>query len=473
MANTPAAPAASRTSRASASSRVNAFSTSTGRPARMASGRGRGARSGSGHVDRLHRRVGHERLGSSREPWARRERRRRRSARASSRDPTATTSLRVCSRTAAANCAAIPPGPRMPQRSGGAELGSSTVTAPGPAAACRWSAALQVLVCPAHLGHRVGLAHLRPQLAPHGPREQVASGSSIMSRRPRQCISQKPTTARLFRISRPVRRCSAPGWRSRRPRSGRRAPAPRRRLETRPPDISNTTSTCSPPLASRMAAVRSSAAGSTAASAPSSSVLPASPRCSRWRSPGPPRRASPAAAPGCPRRRPRTPPPRSPRRRAGRGRYRCHAVRPWIRSASAAPSSRPSGTGNGLVGAGHGVLRVAARAQEGNHPPPVRSGARHLTAEHERKSRTREVGVLALVNVGEVDAGARTRRSAARRRPATGWARPPREAPPGRRTRRSERAHARAAYVGRARQPPRRPRRRPARRDGGWRRSGR
>ena len=41
----------------------------------------------------------------------------------------------------------------------------------------------------------------------------------------------------------------------------------------RPPDISSTTSTWRPSFASRIAAVRSSASGSTAASAPSSSVF--------------------------------------------------------------------------------------------------------------------------------------------------------------------------------------------------------
>ena len=205
MANTPAARAASRTSRASASLRVNAFSTSTGRPAADGdAARGRGAGVGRGHVDRLHRRVGHERLVAPVRAWARRERRRRRPPGAASRDPTATTSPRVCSRTAAANCAAIPPGPRMPQRRGGAESGSSAVTRPGPAAACRWSAARPG---PRGPGARRTSDRSRPTCGRSSPRtvrsKRSASGSSIMSRRPRQCMSQKPTTAWLFRISGP------------------------------------------------------------------------------------------------------------------------------------------------------------------------------------------------------------------------------------------------------------------------------
>ena len=134
--------------------------------------------------------------------------------------------------------------------------------------------ALHVLVGPAHVRERVGLAHLRHELPARGALEQVRQrllhhvpatrgSASARSRRRRGSFA---SAAR----SRP---CSARGRRSRRPRSGRtaRARSPTA-TNTRPPDISSTTSTPFPPLASIRAALRSSTAGSTTASAPSDSA---------------------------------------------------------------------------------------------------------------------------------------------------------------------------------------------------------
>ena len=83
------------------------------------------------------------------------------------------------------------------------------------------------------------------------------------------------------------------------------------------------------------------------------------------------------------------------------------------------------GDGEGLVGTRHGLLGVPPGAQQGDHPPPARVGARHLAAEHQWKVVLRDVAVLALVDVGEVQPGAWTRPPAARPLPARAWAGPP------------------------------------------------
>ena len=56
----------------------------------------------------------------------------------------------------------------------------------------------------------------------------------------------------------------------------------------------------------------------------------------------------------------RSPPPTHPSRACAQVRYRCQAVRPWISSASAAPSSSPSGIGEDGRLVRHRVLGVAA-----------------------------------------------------------------------------------------------------------------
>ena len=213
MANTPAAAAASSTSRASASLRVKPSPQARACPRRWPAARGRDARSGAWPRKPPPPQDPPPAPRSSRARRAPRARRRsRRPLR--SRDPTATTSPLVPSRTAAANFAAIPPAPRIPQRSGGAERGSSTATS--------GARVEQQLAAGRRRGRsswarrtsemRVGPAHLRPSSPRAARAKRSASGSSIISRRPRQCISQKPTTAGSCASAGPSRRsfCSRP-----------------------------------------------------------------------------------------------------------------------------------------------------------------------------------------------------------------------------------------------------------------------
>ena len=115
---------------------------------------------------------------------------------------------------------------------------------------------------------------------------------------------------------------------------------------TRPPDISSTTSTGLPSFASISAPLRSSSAASTAASAPSSIAL------ARFSSvlAVAITRPAPNGFASCTARLPTPPAPEitttdSPCASFALVLNRCHAVRPWISSASAAPSSIPSGIG--------------------------------------------------------------------------------------------------------------------------------
>ena len=193
------------------------------------------------------------------------------------------------------------------------------------------------------------------------------------------------------------------------------ASAPRLSSNTRPPAISSTTSTGSPRFASTSAAPRSSRVTSTAASAPSSS---ASARFSSVDAvaitrPAPQRlgeldreRADPAgrgvhddARPGA---------------SFAEVRNRCHAVSPCRSSASAVASETPSGIANHRGGGRGDVLRVAAGADERDDPlagleaaAVLLHDARDLRARRQRQLVAREIGVLAGVRVGEVDARAR------------------------------------------------------------------
>ena len=84
--------------------------------------------------------------------------------------------------------------------------GVLTLCGRGRAAACRSCAApAGPRGRGAHLGQRIACRRPAARSSPRAARaKRSASGSSIMSRRPRQCISQKPITARLLRIRRPV-----------------------------------------------------------------------------------------------------------------------------------------------------------------------------------------------------------------------------------------------------------------------------
>ena len=207
---------------------------------------------------------------------------------------------------------------------------------------------LQVLMCPAHVRQRVGLAHLRPQLAARQPARTGRPTAPPPSRAgPGNASARSPQRRGSCASAARSRACSARAMRSRRPRSGRRARAPRRIGEnTRPPDISRTTSTWSPSLASTNAAVRSSTDGidhgvGTQRHRQRALLL------GRGRGDHPPRaerlgqlhcQRSHAAGAGDHHH-------RLARGELGRGLHRCHAVRPWISRASAAPSSSPSGIG--------------------------------------------------------------------------------------------------------------------------------
>ena len=69
-------------------------------------------------------------------------------------------------------------------------------------------------------------------------------------------------------------------------------------------------------------------------------------------------------------------------------RYRCHAVRPWISSASAAPSSSPSGSGKVVLGGRPRTPRNrpcrSSPPPAALEPPPSRT-ADHLAAGHQRQ----------------------------------------------------------------------------------------
>ena len=135
----------------------------------------------------------------------------------------------------------------------------------------------------------------------------------------------------------------------------------------------------------------------------------ACPRWRRWRS----RARRPCGARAGPRasrrRRPRRGRRRSrPRRSWAEVRYRCHAVRPWISSASAVASSTPSGIGNVVA-----RRRRRTRRSRPCRPAPPRAAPvpsrtpGHLRARDQRQLVAREVGVLARVGVGEVHPRAR------------------------------------------------------------------
>ena len=125
-----------------------------------------------------------------------------------------------------------------------------------------------------------------------------------------------------------------------------------------------------------------------------------------------------------------------PRPAASEVRSRCQAVRPWRSSASAAASSRRRGSGTSARPAPRRTPRSRRCRDERDdalagrrrvRPPPRAGDQRQLVA--------REVGVLARVGVGEVDAGARDADRAPGPRRARAPARPRRaRAPRARRT---------------------------------------
>ena len=79
-------------------------------------------------------------------------------------------------------------------------------------------------------------------------------------------------------------------------------------------------------------------------------------------------------------------------------------------SASAVPSSTPSGIGNVSACGRRGVLGVAAGADQRDHAlARVLAHARDLAARDQRQLVLRDVGVRARVGVGEVHAGAASR----------------------------------------------------------------
>ena len=136
-------------------------------------------------------------------------------------------------------------------------------------------ARLEVLVRAADLRKRVGRCPSTGFSSPRAARSKRSRERSAhhLRGRPMQCISQKPMTARLLRSSVPFETCSARGWRARRRRCRPNgASAPRRWSKTRPPAISkhDVDLLALVRLAERGPEVL--VAGSTAASAPSSSA---------------------------------------------------------------------------------------------------------------------------------------------------------------------------------------------------------
>ena len=262
-------------------------------------------------------------------------------------------------------------------------------------------------------------------------------------------MSQKPTTAReLAHAGRPcgTSRCSP-----RRHAVGDEPAERRERLaatasKTSPPAISKTTSTCSPRLASTMRSFMPSGDASIAASAPSSS---ASARFSSRRRGGD--HAAGAHRAGRAARR------ASRRRRPPRGRRRSRPAAPRARPVEvprgqALEQQRQRGAVVDAVGdregqrAGRGrVLRVAAvcrRARRRARPVSSRTPATSAAGD-QRQRRPREVGVVALVRVGEVQA--RAARPGSRTSPVAGLrdrACSTSLRTSGRRTRLLDRAHA-------------------------------
>ena len=126
---------------------------------------------------------------------------------------------------------------------------------------------------PPRVGERVGR---RRRSASRSPASTAANMSSIASRQqlgPAQHVHEPEADARRgerrHQLRRDRLRRAARGRPGRSAPAGRTAPARRATASNvRPPIISSTTSTRSPPLASRSAAVRSSAPESTVASAP-------------------------------------------------------------------------------------------------------------------------------------------------------------------------------------------------------------
>ena len=129
--------------------------------------------------------------------------------------------------------------------------------------------------------------------------------------------------------------------------------------------------------------------------------------CEPWRSPAPRRTAWRAAAPARPRRlRPTPPPPLSPCASRAEVRNRCQAVRPWISRASAARRRARRGSRRRCPRAPPRSRR-SRRRQHRDHPRALLGAPGHLAARDQRQLVAGQVGVLALVGVGEVDPGAR------------------------------------------------------------------
>ena len=222
----------------------------------------------------------------------------------------------------------------------------------------------------------------------------------------------------------------------------------------RPPAVSSTTSTGSPPLASISAAVRSSASGSTAASAPSSSA--------RSRRSGEPAVAITRPAPIGLRQLHRQAADAAGGRvhhhalalaRAWREvRNRCQAVSPWISSASAASSSRPSGTAEQSRGGRRRLLGVAARLEQAPPPArPPRSRRRASTVPATSPPSTNGSSTLGHVAGSRAGGCRRSSPPRARRRTSTSpspraRARAPRP-PPAPRARRTRRSGPRARRI--------------------------
>ena len=215
----------------------------------------------------------------------------------------------------------------------GQACSQAPLSATGPAAACRSCAGPGGPRGPACVGERVGGAHLGPQLAAGRALEQVASGSSIMSRRPRQCMSRSRSPRGSSASAGPSRPCSARARRSRRPRSARTGRA-RRQVEHAPTghlehDIHLAAVVG---LDQRRAEVLGRVHRGIGAEG---QAVGASSPCDAVAITRPARTAWPAARPAIPRRPRPKPPPPPPRRSFAEVRNRCQAVRPWISSASA------------------------------------------------------------------------------------------------------------------------------------------
>ena len=180
----------------------------------------------------------------------------------------------------------------------------------------------------------------------------------------------------------------------------------RRSSKALPPAISSTTSTISPPLASRISAWRSSLRESTATSAPSSRVrarfssveaiammFPAPIERAIWtqRLPVPPAAAlTTTDSPGC---------------MFAEIRRIASAVRPWISSPAAWSSSTPSGIGTSLDLRDRRHLGVGAAGDDRGDPLPVFGDPDQFLAGDERQHLLRQVVVAGRVGIGEVDAG--------------------------------------------------------------------